>query len=152
VLGIDSSPLALKVAKVRGVKKTRLLSFNDVDFERGSCDNVVMYGNNFGLFASWGCAKRLLKRLHRMTSPGAKIVCSSVDPHRTDDPDHLRYHRWNKTRGRMPGQVRIRVRYRAYVGEWFDYLLVSPEEMRELVVGTGRRVGRCMFSREVRCM
>lgn len=31
VLGIDSSPLTLKVAKARGVKKTRLLSFNDVD-------------------------------------------------------------------------------------------------------------------------
>ena len=85
VLGIDSSPPALKVVKVGASRKTRLLSSKDVDFERGSFDTVVMYGNNFGLFASWGCAKRLLNRLHRMTSPGAKIVCSSVDPHRTDN-------------------------------------------------------------------
>ena len=46
----------------------------------------------------------------------------------------------------MPGRVRIGARYRTYVGDWFDCLLVSPEEMKELVVGTGWRVERCIFS------
>ncbi len=41
-----------------------------------------MFGNDFGLFAGRGRAKRLLKRLHLMTSPGAKIMCSGVDPAR----------------------------------------------------------------------
>jgi SAM-dependent methyltransferase len=148
VLGVDNSPLALKVAKARGVRKTRLLAFEDIGFGPGSFDTVVMYGNNFGLFANRRWAKRLLRRLRRMTSPGAKIVCCSVDPYKTDNPDHLRYQRWNRKRGRMPGQVRIRVRYRTYVGDWFDYLLVSPEEMEELVVETGWRVERFIFSDE----
>ena len=146
VLGIDNSPLALKVARARGVEKTRLVALQDVDFAPGSFDTVVMYGNNFGLFGNKAGAKRLLKRLHRMTSEDAVIVCSSVDPYRTDDPDHLRYQRWNRARGRMSGQVRIRVRYRIWVGPWFDYLLVSPQEMREIVRGTGWQVERFVTS------
>ena len=89
-----------------------------------------------------------MRRIHRMTSPGAKIVCCSVDPYKTDNPDHLRYQRWNRERGRMPGQVRIRARYRTYVGGWFDYLLVSPEEMKELVIETGWRVECFVLSNE----
>jgi hypothetical protein len=54
----------------------------------------------------------------------------------------MRYHRVNRARGRMPGQVRIRVRYRNYVGKWFDYPLVSPDEMKEIVAGTGWSVSR----------
>ena len=108
--------------RARGVRKTRLLAFEDVDFAPRSFDTVVMYGNNFGLFANRRQAKRLLRKLHAMTTAAGRIVCSSVDPHRTDDPDHLRYQRWNRARGRMPGQVRIRARYRAFVGEWFGYL------------------------------
>ena len=83
-----------------------------------------------------------------MTSPGAKIVCCSVNPYKTDNPDHRRYQWWNRERGRMPGQVRIRARYRTCVGDWFDYLLVSPKEMKELVVGMGWRVGRFILSNE----
>ena len=83
-LGIDSSPLTLKVTKARGVTKTRLLSIKDVDFEQGSFDTAVMCGNDFGPFGSWGRAKRLLKRLRLMTSPGAKIICVGVDPYKRD--------------------------------------------------------------------
>ena len=42
VLGIDSSPLALRVAKARGARKTRLVAFKDVGFGPGSFDTVVM--------------------------------------------------------------------------------------------------------------
>jgi hypothetical protein len=38
----------------------------------------------------------------------------------------------------MPGQLRLRVRWRDLAGPWFDYLIVSPTEMAVLV----RRVGR----------
>jgi hypothetical protein len=42
----------------------------------------------------------------------------------------------------MSGQLRIRVRYRDLVDPWFDYLIVSPEEMTEIVGGTGWEVRR----------
>lgn len=37
----------------------------------------------------------------------------------------------------MPGQVRIRVRYRKYATPWFDHLFVSQDEMAALLTGTG---------------
>lgn len=146
VTGIDNSPLAVRVSKARGLKKARLMDFENIDFEHGSFDSIVMFGNNFGLFGSKTKARRLLKKLFTMTSPGAVAICESADPYKTSNPDHLRYHRLNRARGRMPGQVRIRVRYRNYVGKWFDYLLVSPDEMKEIVTGTGWSVSRFIKS------
>ena len=147
VLGIDNSPLAIKVSKLRGLKKARLLAFEDIDFEPGSFDSVVMYGNNFGLFGSRRRAKQLLGRLLVMTSHDAAIVCESVNPYETDNPDHLRYQRRNRERKRMPGQVRIRARYRTYVGRWFDYLLVSPREMKAIAEATGWRLTQVLRER-----
>lgn len=37
----------------------------------------------------------------------------------------------------MPRQLRLRVRYRDLIGPWFEYLIVSPDEMAEIVEGTG---------------
>jgi hypothetical protein len=33
--------------------------------------------------------------------------------------------------------VRIRIRFKKYVGRWFDYLMVSKKEMIEILTGTG---------------
>ena len=54
--------------------------------------------------------------------------------------EHLEYQRRNRRRGRMSGQIRLRVRFRRAVTPWFDYLMVSPGEMKDLVQGTGWRV------------
>ena len=40
----------------------------------------------------------------------------------------------------MPGQLRIRIRFRNYVGDWFDYLLVSKKEMKVILKDTGWKV------------
>ena len=49
-------------------------------------------------------------------------------------------------RGRMPGQVRIRIRFEKYATRWFDYLLVSREEMKEILEGTGWKVKQFLDS------
>ncbi len=142
VLAIDISPLAIDVCKRRGVKNARVLDFAKIDQRLGSFDTIVLYGNNFGLFGSPTRAKRLLRRLHRMTSPQARILGETVDPHQTTNLDHLAYHRFNRKRGRMAGQLRIRARSRALKTPWFDYLFVSRTEMRTIVEQTGWRVVR----------
>jgi len=40
----------------------------------------------------------------------------------------------------MGGQIRMRHRFRQYVGKWFDYLFVSKEEMKVILEGTGWRI------------
>ena len=57
--------------------------------------------------------------------------------HTRQTTPYLAYHRLNKKKGRMAGQVRIRIRFQNYVSGWFDYLMVSKEEMTELLEGTG---------------
>jgi hypothetical protein len=97
-------------------------------------------GNNFGLFGSFNKAKRLLKKFHKMTSEDALIIAGTRDPYKTDNPAHLEYHALNRKRGRIAGQARIRIRFGKYASRWFDYLLVSKEEMKEILRETGWRI------------
>jgi SAM-dependent methyltransferase len=137
ILSIDISPLAVKVCKLRGLKKTRLIPIEEAKFKANSFDTIMMMGNNFGLLGNSGKAKKLLRRFYRMTSPDALIIASSRDPYKTSNLAHLRYHKLNKKRGRMSGQVRIRVRYENYISKWFDYLMVSKEEMKQILSSAG---------------
>jgi SAM-dependent methyltransferase len=139
VVAIDVSPLAVEVARRRGVHDGRVLAFEKVGPELGRFDTVVMYGNNFGLFGGEAKARRLLRRLRPLAQ---RIVASTRNPYDTDDAAHLAYQERNRRRGRMSGQLRLRVRYRDYASSWFDYLIVSPEELEALVDGTGWRVRR----------
>jgi SAM-dependent methyltransferase len=137
VLGVDVSPRAIAVAKERGVKQAEVLSIDDLSAKLGSFDTILMLGNNFGLFGSAAKAKRLLRRFRTMTRPGATLIVESLNVYMTNDPDHLAYIAANRARGRMGGQIRMRGRYRRFVTPWFDYLMVSPAEMEQLLDGTG---------------
>jgi hypothetical protein len=101
-----------------------------------------MYGNNFGLFGSFSRARRLLRRFHRMANDGALIIAETRDPYATTASYHRAYHRLNRRRGRMGGQLRIRVRYLLSTTPWLDYLLASKEEVRAIVSSTGWTVRR----------
>ncbi|MBT5021445.1 class I SAM-dependent methyltransferase [Candidatus Woesearchaeota archaeon] len=141
VVAIDNSPLAIKVCKKRGVKHAKVLPIEKIgSFKPNSFDTILMFGNNFGLFGGFKKAKTLLKKFHKITNPHALIITENVDPFKTEDPVHLSYHKFNKKRGRMPGQLRIRIRFRNYIGDWFDYLIVSKKEMKEILKDTGWKV------------
>lgn len=147
VLGIDISPLAVKVCKLRGLKKARVMSITQINSKLGKFDTILMLGNNFGLFGSFKRAKWLLKRFRIITNENARIVAETIDPYKTTNPHHLEYHEFNRKRGRMPGQLRIRVRYKKHVTPWFEYLIVSRDEMKEILKGTGWRVERFIDSK-----
>jgi hypothetical protein len=53
------------------VREVRVLAFDAVDESLGTFNTIVLLGNNFGLFGTPTKAKRLLRRLHRMTSDAA---------------------------------------------------------------------------------
>ena len=149
VVGIDNSPLAIKTAKLHGVKDARVLSITQVSRKAlGVFDTIVMFGNNFGLFGSFKRAKWLLRRFYGMTSENGRILAESRDIYQTDNAEHLAFHELNRQLGRMAGQLRLRVRYKTIIGPWFDYLMVSPDEMRQIVDGTGWHVSQVMMSGE----
>lgn len=140
VLVIDNSPLAIRTMRLRGVRRAKLVPITQLSQRLGQFDTVVMLGNNFGLFGNAQRAKRLLARFARMTSNSARIVAEVLDPYDTKRPEHLRYHRLNRARGRMAGQTRIRVRYLDLATPWFDYLFVSRRELRQILRGTQWRL------------
>ncbi len=140
VMGIDASPGAVEVTRRRGVRQVRLLSIEDVSPALGIFDAVLLMGNNFGLLRSATKSRQILRKLARATSPSGRIIAEVRDPYRTTDPEHLAYHSRNRSRGRLGGQLRLRVRYRYHAPPWFDYLFASPEEVRKIVGGSEWRV------------
>jgi hypothetical protein len=107
-----------------------------------------MLANNFGLLGNPVRARWILKKLLGITSAGAVILAESTDPYAGATAPHKRYHKRNRARGRMPGQLRLRVRYRQYQTPWFDYLLVSKTEMKRIVSGSGWHIERFIDSGE----
>jgi SAM-dependent methyltransferase len=143
VLAVDNSPLAIKVCKLRGVHNGIVKPISEIDSRLGKFDTILMIGNNFGLFGSFKRARKLLKLFYGMTNPNARIIAESLDIYkRPVDPLHRQYHLRNRKLGRMPGQVRMRLRYRTFATPWFDYLLVSKSEMKKILQGTGWRISR----------
>jgi hypothetical protein len=126
------------------VRDARVLALDDVDESLGSFDTIVFLGQNFGMLGSRTRARRLLRRLARMTSARGRVVAETFDPHALEDPVQRRYLERNRRRGRMPGQLRVRIRYRDLSTPWLDWLQVSPQELTELLDGTGWRLARTL--------
>jgi SAM-dependent methyltransferase len=137
VVGIDSSRGAIEACRRRGVRDARVMRLEDVDASLGRFDTFVFLGQNLGLLGSWARGRRLLRRFAAVSSERGRIVGESFDPHADDDPVHRRYRERNVRRGRMPGQIRGRIRYRDLTTPWLDWLQLSRDELDELVTGTG---------------
>ncbi|MEI7482155.1 MAG: class I SAM-dependent methyltransferase [Elusimicrobiota bacterium] len=147
VTGLDSSPLSLKVCRQRGLRKTRQMCFSEIGrFPDGSFDTVVMMGNNFGLMGGPKAARERLAALYRITSPGGRLIAETGDPYLTDNPDHLRYQQRNRLRGRMAGQMRLRVRFEDMATPWFEYVFVSTAELNGMLLDSGWEIERLIKS------
>ncbi len=145
VVGIDVSPLAIDVCQRRGLRDARVLSLANASLlttEPGSWDTLLLLGANVGLFGDAATARTLLTRLYHATSDDARIIAESRDPHGITAPVHAAYRDENLRRGRMPGQLRLRIRYKQYATPWFEYLFVSKPELERLLEGTGWAVTR----------
>ena len=97
---------------------------------KSSSDTFLLMGHNFGLLGGPEHAPRFLDTLHRLSRPGATIIGTGRDPFTTDDPDNLAYHQRNRDRGRHPGQLVIRVRWRYLATPWFDYWFLPIHQMQ----------------------
>jgi SAM-dependent methyltransferase len=147
VASVDHSPLAVRACRIRGVRNLRVRSIDELGGTISGFDTLVLFGNNFGMFGDPDRLRLLLTAWAREAPPGARILAESTNPYRGDPgvPGvHRAYQRHNREHGRLPGQFRLRVRYRASTTPWFDWLFVSPAEMRRLVRGTGWELARIL--------
>jgi len=133
VTGLDVSPGALRVARARGVRQLVRATVDQHANSGRTYDTFLLLGNNLGLVEGRERAPEFLGALAAMARPGARVIAQGTDPYRTTDPVHLGYHELNRRRGRLPGQLRLRLRYRDLSTHWFDYLVCSPDELAGLV-------------------
>jgi hypothetical protein len=134
VVAIDESPLAVEVARRRGVRDVRCLGLADVDNTFAVFDTILILRNNIGLAGSDTAARRLLRRLCSLTNECGRIVTDSIEPSRLGG-DH-----------RESPKHRFCVRFRTCASPWFRYAMLAPGELERLVEGTGWRVARILDS------
>lgn len=142
VVGIDISENMLKICRDRGVKNLRRMSACDLRFKRNSFDTAIAFCNNFGLCGNMWSVMKMLERLHDIVRDGGVFLASSINPIRTTNMAHLRYHDINRARGRPPGQATLRDMYRGMKGQWWDLLMVTRPELKGLCDRTGWTIDR----------
>jgi SAM-dependent methyltransferase len=145
VVSLDASPLAVRAARVRGVKDVWCMPIEEASAKMHAFDSLVMFGNNFGIFGTPTRARQLLTVLARNTRPETRIFTESTNAYFGGAPGFDRsYYRKNKESGAAPGQSRLRFHYEHAVGPWFNWLYVSRQEMRLLLRGTGWHQARVL--------
>jgi len=132
VVAIDISPLAVKVAKMRGVEDSLLMAAQKLSFAPTSFDTVLFMGNNFGICGNIADTKCMMRQICRITSRNGCVIVTSNNVTKTSNPEHLKYQELNRKRGRPIGQITLRVEYKDEIGEWFDLLMVTPYEMEKI--------------------
>jgi len=133
VAAIDESPLAVEVARRRGVRAATVASLTSLPAELGVFDTILIARNNLGLGGSGsGARRRLLATLAERTTARGRIVTDSVDPARLpEDRRPLRDHRY-------------RIRWLGSTSPWLRYDMRPSDDAEALVEGTAWRVRRVL--------
>nr|WP_041840491.1 class I SAM-dependent methyltransferase [Actinoplanes friuliensis] len=140
VTGLDTSAGAIEVARKRGLRDTVLNTVDAYARSTARYDTFLLLGNNLGLIEGPERAPAFLAALAELARPGARIIAQGTDPYGTTDPVHVAYHQRNRDRGRLGGQLRLRLRYRLLATDWFDYLNCSVDELEQLLAGSPWRL------------
>ena len=139
VTALDNSPLALEICRQRGIQdcvlgdigKTADL-FRDVEpFQR-----VLLLGNNVGLLGSAESGTEILRQLHEVTAEDALILAEGRRPVAVTEENHA-YVTANRGRGRLPGELLMRIRYQTTATPWFPYLFCDPSELARIAQPAG---------------
>ncbi len=134
VVALEVAPVAAEVCRTRGVRQVFAGTVEDfMATSPAQFDAFVLLGNNLGLMRDADYARRFLDLLASLANPVALIAGTCLDPYRSLDPAHLRYHERNRAAGRMDGQVRMRVRYREQASPWWEWLFLSLDELEGLL-------------------
>ncbi|MGW8330255.1 class I SAM-dependent methyltransferase [Streptomyces sp. NPDC055897] len=132
VLGIDSSPGAVRICQEQGIAAKTGTSQN-LPCGDSAFDTILALGANLGLLGGRDASLATLREWARVAAPGAQILATGRDPYASQGEIHRAYHQANRTAGRMAGQLRIRIRSQALASPYFDYLYASLTELTELL-------------------
>jgi len=148
VVAIDRSPLAVEVARARGVGDARVHELERIDELDERFDSIVLFSAGLGLLGNRERAVATLRAFGDITSERGKVIASCTNPWLHRSPASLSYYRENLRRGRLYGQLTIRIRYGNAASPWFDWLNASPEEVAVIAAEAGWRLARVIGAHE----
>jgi SAM-dependent methyltransferase len=137
VVGIDISQAAVDASRKRGLRNVHLMSADNLDFPEDTFDTVLLFGNNFGVLGDEDKIVEMLRTLHRITKSDAIILAQTRDVADTDNPEHHAYHEKNRSMGKPSGLVKIRLKYKGHVGDWWLLRMVDSYEMSVIAEKAG---------------
>jgi SAM-dependent methyltransferase len=137
VTAVDASEGAIDVCQRRGCHDARLMDIRSLKLERDHYSAIIVMGNTLGIHQTPETLPVLLRELARAASPGARLLCATLDPLDTGDPHHLRYHQYNRDRGQPPGMSIIRLRYRNLIDDWIQLWMPTRDEFFAAIVESG---------------
>lgn len=140
VTALDPSPGAVAVCRRRGVTDVVAGGLDAVVAQGRRYDCFALFGNNLSLLESAQRAGTILGTIAAIARPGARLIGVNIDPNHRDDEATAAYMARNAAQGRMPGQQRVRERFRRVATPWFDVLWCSPEELDRLTSATPWRL------------
>jgi hypothetical protein len=130
------------VCRQRGLDEVHVMSAGQVSRSRlGAFDTLLLLGGNMALLGQRDQAKRKLARLHRIATPGAHLLGANRDWSKSQDSETREKAARNVANGRFSGEHRTRIRYRKFVTPFFTSSRTSPDELQDLVRGTGWALG-----------
>lgn len=114
-----------------------------------SFNTVLFMGNTFGLLSAPQKGQRLLATLAKITAADARLiaVCQAA-PSSLTDPSTPQYRQRNRQLGLRLGNVRLRCRYKTFIGGWCDFLLARPREACKVLEKSVWKVSRVVLETE----
>ncbi|MFD7315279.1 class I SAM-dependent methyltransferase [Streptomyces sp. NPDC056730] len=150
IVGIDTSPGAVALARDRGVRAEIGGVPDDLPAGLGTFDTFLMLGANLGLLGDTEHRHRVLRALAGLARPGAQLLGSNVTfparpparpPSRSSSGDATGAARPGvAARATVPGLTSLRVRHGFAASPWHDFLGCPPRHLADAVAGTGWRV------------
>ncbi|GAA1109865.1 class I SAM-dependent methyltransferase [Nocardiopsis exhalans] len=127
--GIDTCPPAVELAYERGVEAQLADAHTYTPIH--PVDSVIALGGGLGIAETKDDVPLFLERLASWLAPGGTIITSSVN-WKTTAHAHRAWVDNALAQGRYPGDVRLRLRYKNTVGDWFDWTWIDPDTLRTL--------------------
>lgn len=136
ITGIDTSPKAIAVCQERGCEKALVMDIFHPKLPAASFDTILLFGHNIGIGGTLAGVEKLLSNLRKLINPEGILLLNSLDPVITDSQVHQAYHQKCRAEGRYVGSIKIRIEYRDQIGNWFYWIHLDRELLREIAGDT----------------
>ncbi|GAA0871181.1 methyltransferase domain-containing protein [Gangjinia marincola] len=129
VTAIDTSPGAVEVCRLRGIKQARVIDFYDL--ESAPCDTILMLMNGTGIMKNLAYAEAFFTQLKRLLSPAGQVLIDSSDLRYLFD-ENEDGGIWIDASQGYYGELTYRMKYKHLQTDWFDWLYLDYASLEDL--------------------